>query len=103
MESNKNDTKEFIYKRETDLETQRTCSCQGEGGGRRMDWEFGISRCKPLYIKWINNEVLLYSEGNHTQYPATNHNGKECEKEYVCVVCVSITEPHCCRAEVITL
>ena len=21
--------------------------------------EFGISECKPLYIKWINNEFLL--------------------------------------------
>lgn len=31
--------------------------CQGvggEGGG----WEFGISRCKLVYIGWINNKVL---------------------------------------------
>ena len=24
----------------------------------RMDWEFGISRCKRLLIEWINNQVL---------------------------------------------
>ena len=28
-----------------------------------MDWEFGISRCKLLYIGWINSKVLLYSTG----------------------------------------
>lgn len=39
---------------------------EGERGER--DWEFGISRCKLLYIEWINNNVLLYSTGNHIQY-----------------------------------
>ena len=24
-----------------------------------MDWEFGIRRCKLLYIKWKNRKVLL--------------------------------------------
>ena len=42
---------------------------KGEGGGGGMDWEFGISRCKLLYIGWINNQVLLYSIGNYIQYP----------------------------------
>ena len=42
-----------------------------------MDWEFGISRCKLLYIEWINNKVLLYSIGNYIQYPIMNHYGKE--------------------------
>ena len=37
--------------------------CQGEGNG--MDWEFGISRCKLLYLEWINNEILLYSTENY--------------------------------------
>ena len=31
----------------------------------RMNWEFGISRCKLFYIGWINNKVLLYSTGNY--------------------------------------
>ena len=59
---------------------KQTCGCQGMGA---MDWEFGISRCKLLYIQWINNKVLLYSTGNYIQYPVVNHNGKEYEKEYI--------------------
>ena len=42
-------------------------------GGGRLDWEFGISRCKLLYIEWINNKILLYSTGNYIQYPVINH------------------------------
>ena len=49
---------------------------KGKGGGGRMDWEHGISRCKLLYIRWIN-KVLLYSTGKYIQYPVINHNGKE--------------------------
>ena len=56
-----------------------------------MDWEFGIRRYKLLYIQWINNRDLLYNTGNHIQYLVINHNGKECEKEYICVcVCVCV-------------
>ena len=29
-----------------------------------MEWEFGISRCKPVYTGWINNKVLLQSTGD---------------------------------------
>ena len=54
-----------------------------EEGGEGMDWEFGVSRCKLLYIEWINNKVLLYSIGNYIQYPVRKHNGKEYEKEYI--------------------
>ena len=38
---------------------------EGEGG---VDWEFGVIRCTLLYIKWINNKVLLYSTGSYIQY-----------------------------------
>ena len=31
------------------------------------------------------NKVLLYNTGNSIQYPVINHNGKECEKEYICI------------------
>ena len=47
-----------------------------------MEWEFGVSRCKLLYIGWIN-KVPLYSTGDYTQYPVINHKGKEYEKEYI--------------------
>ena len=55
-------------------------------GVKREDvWEkdrLGVwdTRCKLLYIEWINNEVLLYSTGNYIQYPVINRNGKEHEK-----------------------
>ena len=43
----------------------QTCGCRGGGGGRgsRMDWEFGVNRCKLLHMGWISNEILLYSTG----------------------------------------
>ena len=56
---------------------------KGEGGGRGLEWEFGISRCKLVCIEWINNKVLLNSIGNNIQYPVINHNGKEYEKECI--------------------
>ena len=34
----------------------------GAGGGQGMELEFGISRCKLLYIEWINNKVLYSTE-----------------------------------------
>ena len=40
------------------------CVREDERGGRGLDWEFGISRCKLLYIGWINDRVLLDSTGN---------------------------------------
>ena len=78
---------------------KRLVVAKGEGGGRGMDWEFGISTCKLVYIEWINNKVLLYSTGKFIQYPVINHNGKEYEKEcmYIC-----ITESLCCTAEIRT-
>ena len=65
-----------------------------------MDWEFRIGRCKPLYIEWINNKVLLYSTRNYIQYLVINHNGKEYEKEYI-YKC--ITESLFCTPETNTL
>ena len=69
-----------------------------------MEWEVGISRCKLLYIECINNKVLLYSTGNHSQYPMINHNRKEYRKKeclymyiYIC-----ITESLCYTAEIDT-
>ena len=38
---------------------------------------FVISRYRLLYIKQINNKVLLYSTGDYIQYPLRNRNGKE--------------------------
>ena len=71
--------------KQTHRHREQTCGCQVGGSGGGMDWEFGISRCKLVHIGWINHKVLLYSTRNYIQYPAINHNGKEYEKEFVCV------------------
>ena len=67
---------EMNRNRLTDIEN-RSVVAKGEGVGGGMRWEVGVSRCKLLYIEWINNKVLLYSTGNYIQYPVVNHNGKE--------------------------
>ena len=73
---------------------EQTGVCQGRwqgGGGRGMDWEFGISRCKLLHIGWVNNKVLLYSIGNYIQCTGINHNGKEYTKKNIYThICVYI-------------
>ena len=57
---------EPIYNTETDSDMEnRLVVDKGEGGGRGMDWEFGVGRCKLLHLEWINNKVLLYSTGNY--------------------------------------
>ena len=69
-------TNEPIYK--TDTENRLVV----EG---RMDWELGISRCKLLYIRWIDNNVLLYSTGNYIQCRVLNQNGKNMKNNtYMC-------------------
>ena len=36
----------------------RLVVAKGEWGGARMDWKFGVSRHKLLYMVWINNKGL---------------------------------------------
>ena len=87
------DTNESTKQKPTHRYRKQTCGCQGEDGGG-IDWEFGISRCKLLYIGWINNKVLLYSTGNYIQYPVVNHM-YICNKQCVCVcVCVCVYLNH---------
>ena len=52
---------------------------KGEEDGGGKDREFGISRCKLLYIGWINNNLQMYSTGNCIQYHMIKHNRKEYE------------------------
>ena len=54
---------------------------KGEG---RDGLAFGISRCRLVHREQIN-KISLYSRRIYIQYPKTNHNGKEYEKESVCV------------------
>ena len=76
-----------------------------------IEWEAGISRCKLLYIEWINNKVLLYSTGNFIQYPVINRDGKEYKKRMCVCVYIYINiyiyiykiESLCCKEEINTL
>ena len=49
----RNDTNELTYKTETDSQTWRTDFWlpKGKGVGGGKDWEFGVRRCKLLYIE----------------------------------------------------
>ena len=77
MQNLKYDTNELIYQAERLIDAEdRLVVAKGEGWEERMDWECGISRCKLLYIKWIN-KALLYRTGDYVQYPVINHDGKE--------------------------
>ena len=81
---------------------------KGERGRGGMEWEFGVSRYKLLYIEWVNNKVLLYSIGHCIQYPVINHNGKEYKKEcvyiyiYIYIYIYGTTESFCCSTEINT-
>ena len=70
----KYDTNKPIYETEKDSRDIENKLVVAKGQRMWMrDWEFGIRRCKLLYIEWINNNVLLHSTGNYIQYPVTNH------------------------------
>ena len=60
----------------------RLVVAKGKEVGGGMKWEIGVSRCKLLYIEWVN-KVLLYSTENYIQYPMINHNGKEYFKKCI--------------------
>ena len=59
----------------TDIKSKLVVAKVG-GSGSGKDWEFGVSKCKLLHLEWVNNKVLLYSTGNYSQSPGTDHDGK---------------------------
>ena len=61
-----------------------------------MEWKFAVSRCKPVYMEWINSEILLYSTKIYIQYPVINHNGNNI-KVHICIM-----ESQFCTAEINT-
>ena len=61
-------------KKQTQGHGEQTCDCQGGGSG--MDWEFVVSRCKLSHLLWISNEILLYSTGNYIQSLVMEYNGR---------------------------
>ena len=87
----KYDTNSSAKQKQTHTQITKLWLPRRTGDGGVMYQKFGISRCKLLYIGWINNKVLLYNIENHIQYPVINQNGKKYEKEcvYVCV-CMNV-------------
>ena len=57
--------------KQTHRHGEQTWGCQWGWSG--MDWEFGVSRCKLLYLEWKSHEVLLYRTGNYIQSLAVEH------------------------------
>ena len=55
----------------------RLMVAKGEQGGSGMDLEFGVSKCKLLYLEWINKEALLYSTGNCIHSFGIDHYGRK--------------------------
>ena len=49
---------------------------RGPVGKEGVDWDFLVSRCKLLYVEWIN-KVLLCSTRSYIHYSVTNHSEKE--------------------------
>ena len=70
----------FTKQKQTHRHREQTCGRQGGAEWRVLDWEFGVSRCKLLYIEWIN-KVLSNREYQYL----INHNRKEYKKEYIYV------------------
>ena len=66
----------------------RLVVAKGEGFGKGMEWEVGVSRCKLLFMHGIINKVLPYRTETCNQCPGINHSGKEYilkECVYACV------------------
>ena len=53
-----------LSQKQTPRHREQTCGCQGgRGWGAGGGQELEMSRCKLLYIGWINNKILLHSTG----------------------------------------
>ena len=59
----------------------------GSGRGGKTE---SLGLADTNYTGWIS-KVQLYSVGNYIQYPLINHDGKEYEKEYICIT----ESPYC--------
>ena len=59
---------------------------RGKEGGSKIDWGFGVSRCKLLHSEWIDNKILLHSTWIYNQSPGLDHDRKGYKK----ITCVHI-------------
>uniref|UniRef100_A0A4X1SP96 Uncharacterized protein n=1 Tax=Sus scrofa TaxID=9823 RepID=A0A4X1SP96_PIG len=58
-------TNEPLHRKENHGLGEKTCGCQGGGGGSGTDWELGANRFRLLLWELISNEILLCSTGNY--------------------------------------
>ena len=72
--------------KQTHRHGEPTCGFQGRQGKSEMDWEFGVSRCKPLHLEWISKRVLLYSTGDYIQSLVIEHDRRQNEKKNICII-----------------
>ena len=75
------DTNVLTCKTATDTHTKRTDLRLPKGTRGRMDWDFHVSRCKPLYIDQVKQGLTVQHKELHL-ITCDNHNGKEYENEY---------------------
>ena len=61
-----------VEQKQTLGQREQTCDCR-EGGGRGMDGEFGVNRCKLLHLEWLSKEAPLHSTGNYIQCLGIDH------------------------------
>ena len=72
-----------VKKKQMHRHREQTCGCQGGGGEGGKNWKFGISRCQLIYLRWINNKILLYTTGNYIQYLMINLREKNFSINYI--------------------
>ena len=61
--------------------------------------EFGMDMYTPLYLKWITNKDLLYSQGDLLML----YGGLDGRKDWRRMdTCICMAEPFCCSQETIT-
>ena len=63
-----------------DIES-RLVFASGEQRERRMDWEFGVSRCRLLHLEQMGDGFLLYSTGTCVHSLGLEHDGNRKEKK----------------------
>ena len=70
-------TNDPTYKTGTDYgHGEQICGCRGKEGGRGMDGELRVGRCKLSHLEWISSEVLLYSTGTYISSLGLEHDGR---------------------------
>ena len=48
-----------MKQKQTHRHTGQTCGCQGRRG---MEWEFGINKCKLLYIELVSDKFYCTAQ-----------------------------------------